>query len=88
MYLAHFRVLTHEWLNKDPDKVLEEDLLIILDSKSAAYTANNGKDTNNTRHIFRRVHLVRNGEKYTIFTGVKEVCNWHTLQLILPGRMA
>ena len=24
--------------------------------------ANNGKDTNQTRHISRRVHLVRNGE--------------------------
>ena len=25
--------------------------------------ANNGKDTKNTRHIARRVYLVRNGEK-------------------------
>ena len=28
--------------------------------------ANNGKDTNYTRHISRRVHLVRNRKKYKI----------------------
>ena len=26
--------------------------------------ARNGKDTNNTRHIYRIVHLVRNGENF------------------------
>ena len=25
---------------------------------------NNGKDTKHTRHIYRRVHIVRNGEKF------------------------
>ena len=28
------------------------------------YIKNNGKDTNNTIHIARRVHLVINGENY------------------------
>ena len=63
MALAHFRMLINEMLNKDPDIVPEEVHLIVLDSKSAMYLAKNGKDTKNTRHIARRVHLVRNGEK-------------------------
>ena len=33
MYLAHFRVLIHELLNKDPDIVPEEATLIVLYSK-------------------------------------------------------
>ena len=53
-------------MNKDPDKVTEEDPLIILDSKSDMCMANNGKDTNYTRHITRRVNLKRNGENYKI----------------------
>ena len=28
--------------------------------------ANNGKDTKHTRHISRRIHFVKNGEKYKI----------------------
>ena len=35
MALAHFRVLIHELLNKDPDIVPVEAPLIVLDSKSA-----------------------------------------------------
>ena len=35
MALAHFRMLIHELLNKDPYIVPEEDPLIVLDSKSA-----------------------------------------------------
>ena len=35
MALAHFRMLIHEFLNKDPDIVPEEAPLIVLDSKSA-----------------------------------------------------
>ena len=50
-------------MNKDPDKVTEEYPLIILDIKSSAYMANNGKDTKHTRKIDRRVYCVRNGEK-------------------------
>ena len=33
-----------------------------MDSKSAVCMDKNGKDTNHTRHIARRVHFVRNGE--------------------------
>ena len=63
MYLAHFRMLIHELLNKDPDIVPEEAPLIVLDSKSAMCMADNGKDTEHTRHIERRIHFVKNGEK-------------------------
>ena len=38
-------MLIHELLDKDPDIVLEETPLIILDSKSAVFMANNGKYT-------------------------------------------
>ena len=54
MALAHFRILIHELLNKDPDIVPEEYPLIILDIKSSFCMAKNGKDTNHTRHIARR----------------------------------
>ena len=64
MDLEHFRMLIHELLNKYPYIVPEEDLLIILDSKSAVFMDENGKDTKHTSHIARRVHLVRNGEKW------------------------
>ena len=63
IYLANFRVLIHDILNKAPDIVPEEDLLIILDRVSSICMADNGKDINHTRHISRRVHFVRNGEK-------------------------
>ena len=63
MALAHFRMLIHEWLNKDTDIVPEEAPSILLDSKSAMCMAKNGKDTKHTRHIARRIHFVRNGEK-------------------------
>ena len=63
MALAHFRMLIHELLNKDPSIVPEESPLIVLDSKYAMCMAKNGKDTKHTRHIARRMHLVRNGEK-------------------------
>ena len=35
-----------------------------MDIKSSSCMANNGKDTKHTRHIYRRVYLVRNGEKW------------------------
>ena len=63
MALAHFRMLIHELLNKDPDIILEKVLLIFLDSKSAICMAKNGKDNKHTRHITRIMHLVRNEEK-------------------------
>ena len=86
MALTHFGMLIHELLNKDPDIVPEEEPLSILDIKSAVCMAENGKDAKHTRHIARRVHLVRN-KKFTILTGVEEVCNWQTLQLRTLVRM-
>ena len=56
-------MLIHEFLNKYPDIVPEEDPLIVLDIKSAICMAKNGKYTNHTRHIARRIHFVRNGDK-------------------------
>ena len=43
MALAHFRMLIHELLNKDPDIVPEEAPLIVLDSKSDMCMSKNGK---------------------------------------------
>ena len=63
MDLAHFRMLIRELLNEDPDMVLEEAPLIVLDIKSAMCMAKNGKDTKHTRHIPTRIHFVRNEEK-------------------------
>ena len=60
MPLAHFRMLIHEFLDKDPDIVPEEAPLIVSNSKSAMCMANNGKDTNHTRHISSRMHFVSN----------------------------
>ena len=55
-------MLIHEFLNKDTDIIPEEAPLIILDSMSNICMDKNGKDTNHTRHIYRRVHFVRNGK--------------------------
>ena len=63
MALAHFRMLVHELLNEDPDMVPKEAPLIVFDSKSSMCMAKNGKDTKHTRHVARRMHFVRNGEK-------------------------
>ena len=60
MALSHFRMLIHELLNNDPDIVSEETPMIVLDSKSDICMDKNGKDTKHTRHIARRMHLVRN----------------------------
>ena len=42
----------------------KEDPLVVLDRKSAQCMAKNGRDTKHTRRIARRMHFVRNGEKY------------------------
>ena len=63
MALAHFRMLIHEFLNKDPDMVPKEASLIVLDSKYDMCMDKNGKDNKHTRHIARRINFVRNGEK-------------------------
>ena len=44
--------------------VPKESILIVLDSKSAICMAKNGEYTKHTRHIARRMHFVRNGEKW------------------------
>ena len=43
--------------------VPKEDPLIVLDSKSVMCMAKNGRDKKYSRHISRRMHFVRNGEK-------------------------
>ena len=62
MALACFRIINNELMNKYPYVFPEELHIIILDGKPAVYMANNGKDKKNTRHISRRIHLIRNGE--------------------------
>ena len=81
MALAHFRMLIHELLNKDPDIVPEEAPLIVLDRKSAMCVDNDGKDIKHTRHIARIMYLVRNEKnaRCTRLIGVREVCIWQTL---------
>ena len=49
--------------------------MIVLDSKSAICMAKNGKNTKHTRHIARRMHLLRNVEK----------CKMHTIDLCEGG---
>ena len=72
MALAHSRMLIHELLNEDPDMVPKESPLVVLGSKAAMCMANNGKDTKHTRHIERRINLVRNGVK----------CKMHKIELV------
>ena len=50
-------------LNKDLDIVPEEAHLIVLDSRSTMFMANNVKETKQTRHVSRRMCFVRNREK-------------------------
>ena len=64
MALSYFSILIHEILNKYPDIVPEQEPLIILDSNYAVYMSKNGKYTNHTSHLSRRVHFVRNGVKW------------------------
>ena len=54
-------------MKNDQDIVSEEYPLIVLDSKSAMYMTNNSKDTKHTRYIARRMHFVRNGEKFKTY---------------------
>ena len=67
MALAHFRILVHELLNEYPYMVPKEAPLIFLDRKSDMCMAKNGKDTKHTRHIARRMNLVRNRKKYNMY---------------------
>ena len=61
MDLAPFRMLIHEFFNKDTYIVPEEAPLVVLDSKAAICVADNGEDTKHTSHIARRMHFVSNG---------------------------
>ena len=75
MALAHFSMLIHEWLNKYPEIFPEEDPLIVLDSKYTMFMSKIGKDTKHTRHISRRVYVVRNGEN----------CKMHKIDWFVGG---
>ena len=66
MAVTHFRILNNELMNKYPDMVLENALLIILDIKSVVCMANNGKYNKHTRHISRRMYFVWNSEEWNI----------------------
>ena len=63
MALVHFSMLVRELLHEDPEMVPKEAHLIVLVSKYAMCMASNGKDAKHTRHISRRMHFLRNGEK-------------------------
>ena len=63
MFLAYFRMLINELLNKDTDIVPEEDQLIVLGRKSDFCMDKNGNDTKHTGQIYRIIHFVSNGEK-------------------------
>ena len=67
MALVNFRMLNNEFMNKDPDLVLEQSPLIIFDGKSSECMDDNGKGTKHTRKISRRIHFIRNCEE----------CNMH-----------
>ena len=62
MAIVNYRMMIHELLNKDLEIVPEVALMIALDIKSDIWMAKNGKNTRNTRHIKRRMYLVRNVE--------------------------
>ena len=40
--------------------------MFILDRKSSVCMAKNGEDIKHTRHIFRSVHFVRNGDEWNL----------------------
>ena len=62
MGLAHFRMLIHELLNKNPNIFPKESPLIVLHIEYSDCMDNNGKYTKHTTHIARRIHLIRTGE--------------------------
>ena len=57
-------MLIDELLKKSSDIVTEEVPLVILDIKYAVCMADNDKDNKHTSQIYRRVHFVKNGEKF------------------------
>ena len=70
MALADFRMLIHEFLNKDLDIVPEEAPLIILYIKYAAYMNNNCKDTKHKIKFLEEVYFLKEWWK------MKNVQDW------------
>ena len=66
MILEHFRMLIHELLNKYPDIVPYGAPLFLLVIKSDMFMNKNGKYTKHTRHIARRLNILRNGDNWKI----------------------
>ena len=62
--LAHFRMINIGLFNKDTDVVTEQEYLIIMDIKSAICMDKYNKEIKQTINISRRMHFVRNGEKW------------------------
>ena len=62
MDIENLMILNNEFMRKNPGVVPEQGPFIILDSKSEVCMENNGKDTKHTRHIYRIMHFVINGE--------------------------
>ena len=48
----------------------EQAPIIILDRKSSVCMTKNDKDTKHTRHIYRRMQLVRNGGEWNVYKTV------------------
>ena len=61
-----FIMLNNELVKKYPDVVPEQVHLSILVRKSDVCVSNNGKDTKNIIHIFRRTYFVINREECNI----------------------
>ena len=81
MDLAHFRLLIHELLRKDPNIFPEEAPAIVLYSKYAMCVATNGNYIKHKRHIASRIFFkgMVKSERCTKLTGVRKVYNWQTL---------
>ena len=63
MALSHLRMIKNSLKNTDPDVVPEKAHLIMVYRKSYVCLAKSVNDTIHTRHIFSRMHFVRNGEE-------------------------
>ena len=56
-------MVTNELTGTEPDEFGNPPVLILLDSESAIAMSRNQRDSKHTRHIERRVHYVRQGQK-------------------------
>ena len=66
MSLSHIVMLNNEFLNKDPDLVLEQAPLVISDIKSAVCMSMSYKDIKHIIHIFIIMHFVINDEECNV----------------------